>query len=226
MLSIIIPVLNEEKALPATLEHLLPQIDNDEVIIVDGGSTDKTLHICKGHQQLNTIRGKTGRASQLNAGANIARGDTLVFLHADTHLPAGALQTIKNTLSKDNHQAGGFRHSFGSTDWRLRLISFLDNRRCLQTKIIYGDQAMFIRRGLFEQLEGYPDSKQLEDVYFCEKLVKYTKPVILDLYVETDPRKFIKMGIWRSLYRVAVIQSKHELGIPVADNYPFFADIR
>ena len=226
MLSIIIPVLNEEKALPVTLKHLLPQINNDEIIIVDGGSTDDTIQICENHAQIKLIHSEKGRAKQLNAGANKATGDTLVFLHADTLLPTDALKTIKNTLQNAHHQAGGFRHSFGSNDWRLKFISFLDNRRCLQTKIIYGDQAMFIKRNLFEQLEGFPDVTHMEDIYFCEKLVQHTKPVILDLYVDTDPRKFIKMGVWCSLFRIAVIQSKHELGIPVDNDYPFFANIR
>jgi len=104
--------------------------------------------------------------------------------------------------------------------------AFLDNRRCLKTRIIYGDQAMFIKRTLFERLNGFPEVEIMEDILICEELVKQTTPVILDLFVTTDPRKFIKMGIWLSLYRVAAIQARHELKLPVASNHPFFTEVR
>ena len=226
MLSVIIPTLNEEKALPETLSTLLEQAAGAEIIVVDGGSTDDTEDICTLYPELTFIRSEKGRAAQLNAGARIARGEILLFLHADTLLPVNALSKIKNLLRHEKHQAGGFKHSFGDEDWRLKFISFLDNRRCLKTKIIYGDQAMFIKRDLFDHLGGFPEVKIMEDIYFCEKLVKQTTPVILDSYVKTDPRKFIKMGIWRSLYRVAAIQTRHELKLPVANDHPFFAEIR
>ena len=226
MLSVIIPTLNEETALPETLASLFRQSAGEEIIIVDGGSTDATEKICEQYPGISFINSEKGRAAQLNAGARSASGDILLFLHADTLLPDEALSTIIQVIDQGKQEAGGFRHSFGCEDWRLRFISFLDNRRCLKTKIIYGDQAMFIKRNLFERLNGFPDVKIMEDIYFCEKLVQHTTPVILDSYVKTDPRKFIKMGIWRSLYRVAAIQTRHELRLPVANDHPFFAEIR
>jgi len=226
MLSVIIPVFNEERALPETLACLFEQTTDEEIIVVDGGSTDNTKGICSEFPDVEFIDSKKGRAAQLNTGARYASGDILLFLHADTLLPDNALTTIKTQLNDGQHKAGGFKHSFGNEDWRLKFISFLDNRRCLTTRIIYGDQAMFIKRDLFIRLNGYPDVAILEDIYFCEELVKHTTPVILDSYVITDPRKFLKMGIWRSLYRVAVIQARHELKLPVANDHPFFAEIR
>ena len=226
MLSVIIPTLNEEKALPETLASLFRQSAGVEIIIVDGGSTDATEKICEQYPGISFITSEKGRAAQLNAGARSASGDILLFLHADTLLPDEALNTINQVIDQEKQEAGGFRHSFGCEDWRLRFISFLDNRRCLKTKIIYGDQAMFIKRNLFERLNGFPEVQIMEDIYFCEKLVQHTTPVILDSYVKTDPRKFIKMGIWRSLYRVAAIQTRHELRLPVANDHPFFAEIR
>ena len=226
MISIIIPTLNEEKALPVTLAALFEQVSDDEIIIVDGGSSDETRKICASFSRITFIKSEKGRAAQMNAGARIASGDILLFLHADTLLPEHALATIDTLINERQHEAGGFKHSFGHDDWRLEFISFLDNRRCQKTRIIYGDQAMFVTRDLFNRLDGFPVVDILEDVLFCERLVKHTTPIIVDSFVSTDPRKFMKMGIWRSLYRVAAIQARHELKLPVANDHPFFSEIR
>jgi rSAM/selenodomain-associated transferase 2 len=226
MLSIIIPVLNEEKALPGTLEVLFEQVDGEEIIVVDGGSTDRTQDICQRYPDIRFIRSEKGRAKQLNTGAEHANGDALLFLHADTLLPKNALESIDIQLNVKHHRAGGFKHSFGGHDWRLRFISYLDNRRCQQTRVIYGDQAMFIERSLFVQLGQFPDVEIMEDIYFCERLIKHSMPVIIEQAVTTDPRKFVKMGIWRSLLRVIIIQIRNELNMPVANDHPFFAEIR
>ena len=167
MISVIIPVYNEETALPETLTHLFHQDGEIEVIVVDGGSDDRSREIALDYPGIRVLDAVKGRASQMNAGAACAKGTWLLFLHADTLLPEGALSSI-SALTPGRCQAGGFRHRFSGDDWRLRLISYLDNRRCERTKIIYGDQAMFIRRSLFERLGGFPSQAILEDVRFCE----------------------------------------------------------
>lgn len=226
MLSIVIPAVNEEQALPATLAQVLSQQGRYEIIVVDGGSTDRTCEIARTCPRVQLIHARKGRARQMNAGAQVARGEWLLFLHADTLLPDGTIQQL-NALGTDiGCDAGGFRHAFSGNDWRLRFISFLDNRRCEKTRIIYGDQAMFVRRTLFEDLGGFPEQQVMEDIAFCEKLVKVTWPVLLDIAVTTSARKFMQMGIWRSLYRIIIIQTRHELGLPVSNKYPFFSDIR
>jgi len=229
MISVIIPTLNEEKALPNTLGQLLRQPGNYEVIIVDGGSRDRTCEVvglvARADPRVCLLTAPKGRACQMNAGAVQARGEWLLFLHADTVLHDGALARL-NALERDQMvQAGGFLHRFSGDDWRLRLISLLDNFRCRRSRIVYGDQALFVRQGLFKRLGGFPDQSILEDVAFCEKLVRVTTPILLELPVLTDSRKFVQMGIWRSLARVLLIILCVELRLPVLPR-AFFQDIR
>jgi len=223
MISIIIPVLNEERALPATLQHVFSQAGAFEVIVVDGGSTDNTLSIVGEDSRIQLLTATTGRASQMNAGAKQANGEWLLFLHADTLLPKDALLTVEHLSPQV--QAGGFRHLFSGRAWSLRLISWLDNIRCRWTRIIYGDQVMFVRRDLFNKLGKFPNEPVMEDVLFSEQLVKVTRPVILDSYVITDSRKFEQQGIWLSFWRVILILTSHTLHLPVPAR-KFFANVR
>jgi len=225
MISVIIPALNEEKALPETLCRLLRQRGAYEVIVVDGGSGDRTCEIVRTEPQARLLTAPKGRASQMNTGAKEAKGEWLLFLHADTRLPEGALARLNAMEPDSTIQAGGFLHRFSGGDWRLRMVSGLDNFRCRRTGIIYGDQAMFVRRELFDRMGGFPDQPILEDVAFCEKLVQVTAPVLLAPPVLTDSRKFVKMGVWRSLARVLLIILCVEFRLPIFPQ-AFFQDIR
>ncbi|MDH3948421.1 MAG: TIGR04283 family arsenosugar biosynthesis glycosyltransferase, partial [Gammaproteobacteria bacterium] len=194
-----------------------------EVIVVDGGSTDNTLAIVSQDSRIQLFTAATGRASQMNAGAQHASGDWLLFLHADTLLPRNALLSIEQ-LSPE-HQAGGFKHRFSGHAWNLRLISWMHNFRCRWTRIFYGDQAMFVRRELFTELGMFPNEPMLEDLLFSEQLVKVTRPVILDSYVITESRKFEQNGVWLSFWRVLLILASHELHLPIPAK-KFFANVR
>ncbi len=234
MVSVVIPTYNEEKALPETLRALLRQPGDYEVIIVDGGSTDRTRAIVSEFalspqsSALSTVRllsSPKGRAIQMNAGAKVAKGEWLLFLHADTLLPACAMQRLSQLEADPKIQAGGFMHQFSGNDWRLRCISFLDNFRCVRSRIIYGDQALFVRRKFFERLGGFPNRPILEDVAFCEKVIRETDPMLLFPPVITDARKFLKMGIFRSFIRVLLIILHVEFRLPILPR-AFFQDIR
>ena len=161
----------------------------------------------------------------MNAGAEFAKGEWLLFLHADTTLPGGAIRRLNELEADRTVQAGGFMHRFSGDDWRLKFISSLDNFRCARSRIIYGDQALFVRRSLFERLGGFPKQRVLEDVAFCEKLINVTKPLLLSPPVVTDSRKFVQMGIWRSFARVLAIILHVEWGLPTLPP-EFFRDIR
>jgi len=252
MVSVVVPAYNEEQALPHTLDALLRQDGIYEVILVDGGSSDRTRSIAESFGFINdadhrdhsslvslstsaggvptsvsrrVLTASKGRASQMNAGANHARGEWLLFLHADTILPSGAIRRLNEMEFDQAIQAGGFMHRFSGNDWRLKFISFLDNFRCRCTCIIYGDQALFVRRALFEQAGGFPNQPILEDVAFCERLIKLTTPVLLAPSVVTDARKFVKMGIWKSFVRVLLIILHVEFRLPILPR-TFFQDIR
>jgi rSAM/selenodomain-associated transferase 2 len=237
MVSVIIPAYHEEKALPSTLDALFRQTGDYETIVVDGGSTDGTRQVLRNygvdfnaspithHPSRVLLTAPKGRASQMNAGAKAARGEWLMFLHADTVLPARAISRL-NAMEADHAiQAGGFLHQFSGHDWRLRLISFLDNFRCARSRIIYGDQALFVRRSLFEELGGFPEQPILEDVAFCERLLRRTTPLLLAPPVVTDSRKFVQMGVWRSFARVLAIILHVEWGLPTLPR-SFFSDVR
>ena len=231
MISIIIPAFNEEKALPATLHSILQQQGPFAIYVVDGGSTDRTRALAGLTQKATVLSAPKGRASQMNTGAARAIADHphlnnwLLFLHADTFLPVRALQQLRDLADDLDVQAGGFLHQFSGNDWRLRMISRLDNFRCHRSRIIYGDQALFVRQGLFQRLGGFPDQPVLEDVAFCEKLLRHTTPNILSPPVITDSRKFVQMGIWRSLARVFLIILSVEFRLPILTP-AFFKDIR
>jgi rSAM/selenodomain-associated transferase 2 len=212
MISIVIPALDEEHALPATLDAALAQRGALEVIVVDGGSRDATRAIARAAPGVRLVSADRGRATQMNAGARAARGEWLLFLHADTLLPAGALEAI--AALPPPVEAGCFRQSFNHPHPLLSMISRLHNWRFAMTRIMYGDQAMFVRRAVFDGLGGFPEA-DLEDVKLSERLRGRADPVMLPQAVITDSRKFLAHGILRSFARIVLILLCHRLRIPL-----------
>ena len=227
MISIVIPTFNEAQSLPQTLEALQHQAGSFEVIVVDGQSTDSTTELARCDPFVQVMKSTRGRGKQMNAGARRAQGEFLLFVHADTLLPSGAIAKL-NKLEKDpSCLAGGFHQRFLDSHPALRLLSWLHNVRAACSHLFYGDQALFVRRTLFWELGGYRESGVMEDVDLGTKLLQRARPVFLTETVSVASRKFREMGVWRGFF--------HVLGIFVAYNWfpkaltgqeAFFSDYR
>ena len=226
MISVIIPTLNEQRALPTTLESVAAQSTDFEIVVADGGSVDATRAVVAGfaarRPSVRWLDSARGRARQMNAGAAVACGDWLLFLHADTVLPEGALARIE--AQPATVRAGCFRHRFSGPRRLLRLLSWLHNRRFVVTRVIYGDQAMFVRSALFRQLGGFPD-RDMEDIAFSLALRRVTRPVMMPEAVVTDSRKFEAMGPLRATARATGLLIRFRLRRNVAGDR-FFGDFR
>jgi len=213
-LSVIVPTLNEQAHLHATLAS----VDlgaADDLIIVDGGSCDATLDIARQSTAcvLSTPR---GRARQMNTGARQAQGDVLLFLHADTQLPPGGLDSVRDTMRQPQIAGGAFRLLLTPPTRALRLIAWGANVRTQLGKRPYGDQALFIRRSLFEAIGGYPDTPFMEDVQLVKALRQYGKLAILPQAVRTSGRRWQRDGLIYTTVRNNVLLLLYGLGISPA----------
>jgi len=231
MISIIIPVLNEQKALPQTLTFILKQKylpqRLKEIIIVDGGSDDDSVIIAQEFSKILPIKiisAKQGRASQMNTGAKISSAPWLLFLHADTQLPLDGLERLYQSTKKTGVLAVCFKQTFSGNHLGLKFISWLHNLRFHQTKIIYGDQAMMVKRDTFIKVGRFPEQKT-EDVLFSRKLLALCTPIMLNAHVVTDSRKFEQIGTWRTLLYVIDIQFQLRLSNTVT-HQKFFQNYR
>lgn len=215
-ISIIIPALNERRALPATLYSIAGQSQAHEVIVVDGGSTDGTPGLAAGFPGVRVVYAPRGRATQMNHGAQYASGDVLLFLHADTLLPVGAVAELKRRHTDGRLSFGGFRQRFSAESRGLGLISAIHNWRCTRTGVVYGDQAMFVRRDLFVRAGGFPEVAELEDVMLSEALLESGAPSqLLPAVVTTDSRKFEQMGVVRAFMHCLLILACYEMKLPL-----------
>ena len=211
-LSIIVPVLDEASGIAASLAALLPlRARGHEVIVVDGGSGDDTVALCMGRADA-VIEARRGRARQMNAGAAQARGDVLLFLHADTTLPEQADACIARAL-KAGAQWGRFDVKIEGASAMFPLIAATMNLRSRRTGIATGDQAMFVRRELFQRVGGFPDQPLMEDVELSRRLRRAAKPSCLRERVLTSSRRWERGGVWHTIVLMWQLRLRYWLGV-------------
>ncbi len=214
VISIIVVTLNEEAVLSKTLQGINLD-DSIELIVVDGGSSDATLKIAR-ECGAKTISGPRGRGAQLNQGARASKGDILLFLHADTLLPADFASFVRQTVEQKGCGAGAFSLGIDCDAPSLKMISYLANIRSRLFSMPYGDQAIFVRSSLFRKLGGYPEAPIMEDFIFIEKAQKLGKIITLSQQVLTSSRRWKNMGVIRTTLLNQIIVIGYKCGVHLA----------
>jgi len=198
-LSVIIPALDEAQGIAATLRSIAPvRGQGGEVIVVDGGSRDQTREIAGRHAD-HVATGEPGRARQMNAGAAIARGDLLWFLHADTRVDAAALQMLDRIVRDPDVRWGRFGVRLDSRRPLLRLTASLMNQRSRLTGIATGDQGIFVRAAVFRELGGFPLQPLMEDIELSRRLRQQARPCCLPVALTTSARRWEDNGAWPTI---------------------------
>jgi rSAM/selenodomain-associated transferase 2 len=215
-LSIVIPALDEAANLARVLPGLVAREPAAEVLVVDGGSADDSRAVVTRTPSVRWLPAPRGRARQMNAGARAARGDVLLFLHADTVLPDGAGAAILAALTDPDVAGGRFDVRLDSRRPLLALVGWLMNRRSRLTGICTGDQGIFVRRTVFEALGGYPDIPLMEDVELTRRLKRHGRLVALPLRVVTSARKWEREGVVRTIVLMWGLRLLYALGVSPA----------
>jgi rSAM/selenodomain-associated transferase 2 len=218
--SVIIPTLNEAERIAETIVSLRSQSPR-EIIVADGGSSDETVE--RAHAADVVIRAPRGRAAQMNAGAAQARGENLLFLHADCTLGEGAIAAADRVLAHQRIIAGCFTMRVAASGIAFRCINAAATARVRLTGIAYGDQGLFLRRADFERLGGFPPLRFMEDVFFSRKLVREGRIVVLPQPIHVSPRRWQRAGIVRQTLRNWMLTALAMVGVSpdrLAGRYP------
>jgi rSAM/selenodomain-associated transferase 2 len=220
--AVVVPVLNEAEYVPLLVKGLYSL--DAEVVVVDGGSVDGTAPALRA-AGLRVIDAPRGRARQMNVGAAHTGGDPLLFLHADTRLPEGALAAAVAAV-KGGALGGCFRLRIASQNPLLQIAAGLVNLRSRLLHSASGDQALFVTRAAFDQLGGYREVELCEDLDLVERLGRAGRFVCLDTYAETSARRWQKNGVGRTIVLMWALRLGWHLGIPPQMLGRFYSDVR
>lgn len=223
-IAVIIPTLNEEQALPDTLQRTTA-LGFDDILVVDGGSTDRTKAIAASHN-VRCVTSRPGRARQMNAATSHSQAEVLLFLHADTLLPPTARQDIDRALADPACVGGRFDVRFEPDAGLAWLIARLISLRSRWSGIATGDQALFVRREIFERLGGFADIPIMEDVDFTRRLKQTGRTVSLQTLVVTSYRRWKRYGVFRTIILMWTLRFLYWIGIHPGRLHRFYTAIR
>ena len=184
----------------------------DEVIVVDGGSSDGTIELSR-EQKCHVILSDPGRGRQLNAGAELATGDVILFLHADGWLEANASEQIRHSEELQRQPWGGFHQRIDNPHWKYRLLQKGNAVRVLLQGLVYGDQGLFVTRRAFDSVGGFPEIPLMEDFEISRRLTKISRPILLPGPIHVAARRWEKSGVIRQTIRNWKFASQYRLGI-------------
>ncbi len=209
-ITVIIPALNEAKNIHGSLDSITKQQGEVEIIVVDGCSADGTADVARRHARVISSE-QRGRAIQMNAGARHACGEVLVFLHADSRLPRNALSMLRSALADPRIVGGTFTLRFDSPQFLLRLIALFTRFR--SRFFHYGDQGIFVRRVVFEELRGFNQMPIMEDLDFLQRLRRRGCVTLIKEPVTTSARRFLRHGIVRQQLFDVLLVALYLLGV-------------
>lgn len=211
-LSIIIPALDEAAEITATLESLGElRRRGHEVIVADGGSADATVALARGRAD-RVVRSARGRAVQMNAGAQAATGDVLLFLHADSRLPPQSDRMVLQGLAEGGLAWGRFDVRIAASQPLLRLVEGMMNLRSRLTRICTGDQGIFVRREVFAAVGGYPPQELMEDIALSVRLRRVSAPLCLRARCLTSARRWESGGVARTIVLMWWLRLQYAFG--------------
>ena len=233
-ISVIIPTLNEERTIIATLAHTA-DLGFDELIVVDGGSLDQTPVLVESYRlstqssalsPLRLVTAPPGRARQMNEGAKTSGGEILLFLHADTQLPADAKSLIDTTLADQRMVGGRFDVRFDRPLMWGTIISKMMNWRSRLNGLATGDQALFVRRPIFEQMGGFADIPLMEDIEFSRRLKRAGATAALTATVTTSFRRWEQQGPLRTIFLMWTLRFLYWIGISPSHLVKWYKAVR
>jgi rSAM/selenodomain-associated transferase 2 len=221
MVSIIIPVLNEEREIKGVLDSVSGYSGKKEVFVIDGGSTDRTADIAK--RYAHVYLAKRGRAAQMNAGAAMAKGDILLFVHADCRIEERVFREVEETIEKGF--VGGCLTLYSGDSFKYKIIDTIGKMNSTIFKEYFGDHGIFVKRDVFENIGGFKEIPIMEDVEFSKRLRKAGRTKQLKQRIRASTRRF-ERGFFRTLFTMSVLRVLYAFGVSPKRLVNYYQNVR